>query len=245
MIKKAFLKKQIIKTKKDKKTSIFLRRLIFFIVDKSLKKYYKDTFSMKCLQSSVAIRMLLEIYEIQSKEYMGAMCVSQVFHDDFQPPNWDGFWDKEHHVFLSTENGELVDLTIHYLHLHPMSKENEQLQVPAVWWEDTGEYARILKYIPFGAINIQLSNEDMLDLKKFKNFVLKEHERILQNYTVDEIVFSDILHGVKSLNELHKTGNNNWLNKSYIFEKLDIQVPEWIKNKDNELKLKYLATKVT
>ena len=81
LIKKTFIQNQVKKSKIEKKTSLFLRRLIFHVVDIALKKHYSENFSMKCLQSSVAIRILLEQNNIKSRELMGAVCVSQVFDD--------------------------------------------------------------------------------------------------------------------------------------------------------------------
>ena len=47
-INKNIEKKQVKKSKIEKKTSLFLRRLIFHVVDIALKKHYSETFSMKC-----------------------------------------------------------------------------------------------------------------------------------------------------------------------------------------------------
>lgn len=240
MIKKTFIQKQVKKSKQEKKTSLFLRRLIFHVVDIALKKHYSETFSMKCLQSSVAIRILLEQNDISSRELMGAVCVSQVFNDESKSPNWNGFWGDDYHVFLATEYSELVDLTMGYLHLHPMSKVNEQLPVPAVWWSDSDQWPTILKYLPENAkVNIMLHEEDNLDLENFKILVLKEYENTLKSSTVNEILFEPILNGIDSMNKLYNEGNV-WLKKSWIFQELNIPLPTWIKEKEAELDLHWL-----
>lgn len=240
MIKKTFIQKQIKKSKREKKTSLFLRRLIFHVVDIALNKHYSETFSMKCLQSSVAIRILLEQNDIRSKELMGAVCVSQVFNDESKTPSWNGFWGDDHHIFLATEYNELVDLTMRYLHLHPMSRENEQLPVPAVWWSDIDQWPTILKYLPENAkINITLPEEDNLDLENFKILVLKEYENTLKSSTVNEILFEPILNGIDSMNKLYNEGNM-WLKKSWIFQELNIPLPPWIKEKEAELMHNYI-----
>lgn len=239
MIKKTFIQKQIEKSKREKKTSLFLRRLIFYVVDIALKKHYSETFSMKCLQSSVAIRILLEQNGIKSRELMGAVCVSQVFNDESKSPSWNGFWGDDHHIFLATEYNEFVDLTMQYLHLHPLSKGNEQLPVPAVWWSDSDQWPMILKYLPeIAKVNIMLAEEDNIDLDNFKILVLKEYENILNNSTVNEILFKPILNGIDSMNELYNNGNM-WLKKSLIFQELDMPLPHWIEKKEAELMNNY------
>ncbi|ENM5895723.1 hypothetical protein NTH50_003915 [Vibrio mimicus] len=57
----------------------------------------------------------------------------QVFAENSIAPRWNGFWGDDHHVWLMTEFGELVDLTIKYLHLYPVTKGNNQLEMPAIW----------------------------------------------------------------------------------------------------------------
>lgn len=240
LIKKTFIQKQVKKSKIEKKTSLFLRRLIFHVVDIALKKHYSETFSMKCLQSSVAIRILLEQNNIKSREIMGAVCVSQVFDDESKLPSWNGFWGNDHHVFLTTEYNELVDLTMKYLHLHPMSKKNKQLPVPAVWWSDIDQWPTILKYLPENAkVNIMLPEEDNLDLENFKILVLKEYENTLESSTVNEILYEPILNGIDSLNKLYNEGNM-WLKKSLIFQELNIPLPPWVEKKEAEQMRKYM-----
>ena len=238
MIKSTFINKQIEKSKRQKSTSPFLKKLIFSVVDKALKLHYGDSYSMKCLQSSVAIRSILDMYEIKSREYVGALCVSQVFERNDKLPSWNGFWDKDHHVWLHTEYGELVDLTINALHLHPASKKFVQLEVPSVWWGDTAEWPRLLKYLPDGAINLELPKEDEKDLEVFIKLVSKEYEAVIQNSSVNDIKYEPILHGVQSCNDLHASGNQ-WLVKSYFLQENNIPYPDWIQNRHNQLMTEY------
>ena len=238
MIKRTFIKKQIEISKRNKSTSPFLRRLILLVVDRSLKLHYGDSYSMKCLQSSVAIRSILDMYKIKSREYVGALCVSQAFERNDKLPNWNGFWDKDHHVWLHTEYGELVDLTINALHLHPASKGSDQLPVPAVWWGDVEHWPKLLKYLPDAAIKLELPEEEQKDLEAFTRFVKKEYESVLQGSSVNDIKYEPILHGVQSCNELHASGNQ-WLVKSYILQESNMPYPEWIQNRHNQLMTEY------
>lgn len=150
------------------------------------------------------------------------------------------FGGDDHHVFLATEYNELVDLTMKYLHLHPMSKKNKQLPVPAVWWSDIDQWPTILKYLPENAkVNIMLPEEDNLDLENFKILVLKEYENTLESSTVNEILFEPILNGIDSVNKLYNEGNM-WLKKSLIFQELNIPLPLWVEKKEAEQMRKYI-----
>lgn len=233
MIKQSFIKKQIEISNRKKKTSPFLKRLIFSVVDKALKKHYGDSYAVKCLQSSVAIHTILEKYEIRAQELVGALCVSQVFEDDIRPPNWNGFWGDDHHVWLSTEYGEIVDLTINALHLHPMSIGNSQLPVPAVWWGDIGFLPKILRYLPDGAVKLTLP-EDEEDLEKFKYIVVAEYESTLNSMSINDIEYEPILCGMESLNGLYISGNS-WLQKSLILQEAKVPYPRWIEERERHL----------
>jgi len=244
MIKQAYLNKQLDKTRHVKKISPFLRRLVFFVVDSALREFYSETYSMKCLQSSVAIRLILKEYGIKSREFAGALCVSQVYNREDKIPNWNGFWGEDHHVWLTTEYGELVDLTINYLHLHPLSKDKIQIEVPAVWWSDMEVWPRILKYLPDAPINIMLPDEDAKDLEEFKLFVLKKYNQVVRKKSVSEIDYGPFLHGIESFNQMHIDGNP-WLRRSYIFEEMDIPHPSWIQKREAELIRNYESKQKT
>jgi len=235
MIKNSFLKKQIEKAQKEKRTPKFLRRLVFLVVDRVLKNHYKDTYPMKCLQSSLAIDMILGKFEIQSKPFIGAVYVSQIFEEENCSPSWNGFWGDDHHVWSYTEFGELVDLTICYLHLHQASKTKKQHPMPPLWWEDTIDWPRVIQYLPQGPVKAMLPDDEMRDLEIFKKLISNELDAVLKTSSVQEIEFQPILHGIKSMNELHAKGNT-WLRKSILVQDLNIPFPSWIEERTAELK---------
>lgn len=244
MIKNSFLRKQIDKSKRERRTSIFLRKLIFYVVEKTLKDQYGNDCSMKCLQSSVAISMLMNGFGIKSMEILGSVCVSQVFEDLSKPPSWNGFWGDDHHVWNITEYGEFVDLTISALHLHPLSKEHPQIPVPAIWWSDTELWPRIIKYLPKGAVRFDLPKEDALDLEEFKKRVSKELLSTLQNNSVEKIQYSSILHGIDSLKSLYEAGDP-WLKGSCILEEANVPHPPWVVERERQLMSEYYTQKQT
>ncbi|SFR37995.1 hypothetical protein SAMN04488073_0110 [Marinobacter gudaonensis] len=244
MIKNSFIKKQIEKSKRERRTSDFLRRLIFFVVEKSLIEHYGDDYSMKCLQSSVVISKILNDLGIKSREFVGAVCVSQVFKDSTRLPSWNGFWGEDHHAWTITEYGEVVDLTISALHAHPMSKEYNQVPMPPVWWGDTEHWPQILRYLPEGAVKLDLPENDAEDLEEFTARVLKELEQTLHNKSVDEVEYSPILHGIDALNKLHESGHP-WLRGSYVLQEANIPHPPWVAERERQLMSEYSAKNQT
>ena len=234
MIKQSFLKKQIKKSRSEKKTSYFLRRLIFLLVDNTLKNHYEDTYAMRCLQSSIAINLLLAELGIKSQSIVGDVCVAQVFENDSSHPNWNGFWGGDHHVWSCNEFGEVIDLTIKYLHLHPVTKTNGQLPMPAIWWEDNVQWPVIMRYLQQGVALVDLPKDEMDDLESFKKIIISNYNDFLQNNTVQDVIFHPIIYGKDSMNQLHKEGNL-WLKKSIVFQNLAIPFPQQIQKRLAEL----------
>ncbi|HCE3221409.1 TPA: hypothetical protein NG573_004851 [Vibrio parahaemolyticus] len=234
MIKKAFLDKQANKAQNERRTPDFLRRLCFTVVESMLKQHYSDSYSMRCLQASLAISSILKRVGIKSQAYTGEVCVPQVFHDNKIAPRWNGFWGDDHHVWLMTEFGELVDLTIKYLHLHPVAKGNGQLEMPAIWWSDASRWPSVIKYLPQGPIAVKLPNEEMIDLEVFQAKVDQKLSQILKSNSVQEVEFAPVLHGPESMNDLYAQGNP-WLVKSAELQDGRLPYPQRVVEREREL----------
>ena len=242
MIKLAFIKKQIEKSKCDRKTSPFLRRLVFYVVNGSLRQYYSEDHPIKCLQASVAIEHLLNKLDIKSRLYTGGVCVPQVYKNNSCTVGWNGFWGEDHHVWVLTEFGELIDLSINSLHLHPMSQAREQEPVPAIWWDDAGEWPRIIKYLPDGAVNIQLPIDEMDDLEKFKIVVGKSYNEALQKLDGKKVIYEPILDNSSTLNRLLDSGHA-WVCQSCYFDQANVPLPTWVRERENQLRREYFNRK--
>ncbi|MEZ8402563.1 hypothetical protein AB4242_11550 [Vibrio splendidus] len=234
MIKKAFIDKQAVKAQNEQRTPDFLRRLCFTVVESVLRQHYSDSYSMRCLQASLAISSILKRLGIKSQTFVGEVCVSQVFCDSKLAPNWNGFWGDDHHVWLMTEFGELVDLTIKYLHLHPVTKGNSQLEMPAIWWSDVSRWPHVIKYLPQGAISVKLPNEEMIDLDVFLTKVDQELSQFLKSNSVQQVVFSPVLHGPESMNDLYSQGNP-WLVRSAELQDGKLPYPQKVLEREREL----------
>ena len=139
MIKKRFIGRQIEKSAAGKRTTPFLRRLVFQTVDAVSRSHYAKDYSMKCGQTAAATKMLLAKMGIDSRLTMGAVCFPKILWGG-QFAGWTGFWDADYHVWLETEFNEIVDLSISQLHDHPRTIERE-MQTPAIWWEQKKQLA--------------------------------------------------------------------------------------------------------
>ncbi|MEM6250658.1 hypothetical protein [Shewanella vaxholmensis] len=234
MIKRVFLDTQATKAQNERRTPDFVRRLCFMIVEKVLIEHYIDSYSMRCLQSSLAISLILKRFGIKSQVYVGEVCVSQVFSDNNIAPRWNGFWGDDHHVWLVTEFSEIVDLTIKYLHLHPVTEGNSQLQMPAIWWSDISRWPNVIKYLPQGPITVKLPDEEMIDLQAFQVKVSQDLDYFLESNLVQQVVFTPIIHGPESMNELYAKGDL-WLVNSAVLQDGWLPYPQRIVEREREL----------
>ena len=239
MIKESFLKKQINKSKREGKTSHFLKKLVFMVVDQALKDHYGNDRSMKCFQSSLVIQMVLEKIQIESTIIQGAVCVPKVFENSKQF-GWEGFWGDDYHIWLQTEFYEWVDLTIHYLPLHPSNQHNNALlAMPSIWWEDATKSPRIIKYMQeLGTIHV-LEESSLNDLEEFKKITNTYFYKVLDTYTVQQIEFAPVLHDLYSMEKLYEK-QEPWALKTLEFEKLEFPHPPWIQEREKELFAEYI-----
>jgi hypothetical protein len=198
MIRKGFLQKQIQKSRREGRTSPFLRRLVFSVVDQALHEHYGADYPQKCLQSSVGIQLVLGKLGIESKLWMGAACFAQAYRNSPGKTGWAGFWDRDHHVWLVTEFAELVDLTISELHLQPLSRSGDAEPIPPLWWNEISEWPWIIRYLPEGLVSPAFqfeTREEMEDVNRFKALVLETLERYMAERRAEDVAFGPMLEG--------------------------------------------------
>lgn len=235
MISEAYLNIQVEKSKSAKFTSPFLRTLIFQIVDSALTEHYGKNYSTCCLQSSAAINQLLKRFGISSRIITGAFCTIEVYKQKNKIGwEWGGFWDKDHHIFVISENSDLIDLTISQLHLHPQSNKKKYLPILPIWWSPISKWPPLIKYIPEKTVEIELSEAEMNDLHLFLDKVNKLADSYLLNKEVEDIRFVPFLSGIESLNKYTLEGNE-WLKWAKEIIIKGVAFPEWIIKKEYEL----------
>ena len=234
MIKRQFIKKQTKKSHHTKCTSLFLRRLIFQTVDVVTRAHYGNEYCMKCLQTSTGVQILLADMGIKSRLTFGAVCAPKLLKTG-KFGGWTGFWDDDHHVWLETEFGEVVDLSISQLHEHPNTKIPE-LQTPAVWWNQKHGWPPIIRYLFDTQVDsIKLTNlDDQTDYEYFSDKVQDEFSTALEDKSVQDIAFSPLLGDANQLKAWAEE-NDPWATGALTVLKYQIAFPPWIVDRQWEI----------
>lgn len=234
VIKSSFLKKQIIKSKRQRITAPFLQRLVFTTVDQVARDHYESDYPMKCLQTAAAVGMLLDNLGIKNRLLTGAACFAEAFEQS-GVVTWGGFWDRDHHVWLVTVFGELVDLSISQMHRHPKRNRADGIPVLPIWWDDRDVLPSMICYLPDGPVKIGFDDpEDTEDLKIFLEKVCSRFNETTASGHVDDVKFSPILTNLRVMHELHERGHP-WLVRVLLFQDRAVPFPLWIQRREAEL----------
>jgi hypothetical protein len=108
-----------------------LKKVIFTSVSEALQLVYGQEKSMRCVESSVAIKTLLKRLGIESFLIKGSLRTIEILNGGSIRES--GFWGENHHFWVMSQFAEIVDLTVSYLHLHPASYEKAAIPHPPVW----------------------------------------------------------------------------------------------------------------
>jgi hypothetical protein len=233
MIKKGFLQKQAQSSRRDKRTTPFLRRFVLSIVEEALLARYGNRSPEKCLQSSLAIQLVLDRLGISSDVCEGAACFAQAYKNAPQEIRWVGFWGEDHHYWLMTEFRELVDLTVSRIYLHPGFSRSDGETIPPLWWNDLGSWPNTIRYIPAGLLSTDSrfeNGEDEDDQKAFEACVIETLNRYIASRDVGNVSFGPILENEDSLDSLYQQGLP-YLVKTYIVQQQAISFPPWIQQR--------------
>lgn len=79
---------------------------------------------------------------------------------------------QDHHIWLTTEYDELVDLSISHCHRHPRSRRTDGIPMPPLWWNDLGQWPPVIRYLPDAPVRIRLQGEDAADLARLEREVM-------------------------------------------------------------------------
>ena len=234
MIKRRFIKRQTEKSVAKKCTTSFLRGLVFHTVDTVSRSHYGEEYSMKCVQTAAASKMLLSKVDIGSRLIIGAVCFPKILADG-QFAGWTGFWDADHHVWLETEFNEVVDLSISQLHNHPRTRERE-MQTPAIWWERRIGWPPIIRYLCDTYVD-GVALEDAGDQESYVQYLEKvqaEFLSVLADKSVEGVAFSPLLSDIDQLNTWTEEGHP-WATGALTVLKDKIPFPPWIAKRQREI----------
>jgi hypothetical protein len=159
--------------------------------------------------------------------------VAEVFEDQGYA-TWGGFWDQDHHLWLTTQYDELVDLSISHVHRHPRSRRSDGIAMPAVWWNDLGQWPPVIRYLPDAPVKIGLQGEDAADLARFQGKVMMALDARLATGSVQDTAFGRILSDIEWMNEATRLGDP-WLTRAVVFVDGRIPFPDWIQDREREL----------
>ncbi|HEX7759700.1 MAG TPA: hypothetical protein VF459_09370 [Caulobacteraceae bacterium] len=234
MIKPSFLRAQVAKSRISRRTTPFLRRLVGSVVDKTAHEHYGAAYPTKCLQTAWGVQVLLRRLGLESRLWMGAFCAAEIFaawgHD-----GWGGFWDQDHHIWLTTEFNEIVDLSVAQMHGHPRSRRDDGVAMPPLWWDDVGTWPQVIRYLPDSPIRVGFTDPaDTADLTAFETKLLWTFDQILARRRLDEIEFGPFLDNVDGMNRLHQAGHP-WLVRGTAFIDRRVAFPAWIREREAEL----------
>jgi hypothetical protein len=236
MISANFISEQIKKSKSERRTSSFIRNFVFYIVDKALKEQYGENYSVRCLQSSAGIQRMLQKFDIESKLYTSSFCTIEILIEgDKTEWAWGGFWDKDHHVIAVSEYSDLIDLSISQLYQHPGSGIKNAIPIPALWWTPLNNWPMHIKYLPESPVAIELPPEEMNKFNNYLNRVDEIADEALQKINSEDVNFTPMITGIDSLNKMTEDGNL-WLILCRRIVEQGIKYPEWIINKEIELR---------
>lgn len=219
-------------SKKSQQTSQELRQYVLKVCHETLLRHYGENYSMRCFQSSIIIKDILNTIGIKSVIVLGATCVPRVIGTSPYQLSWNGFWDKDHHIWLMTEFCEIVDLTISQLHLHPLNIHYKAHAIPPLWWYPGDEIPSMFKYLPDGKTPA-LEDESKEDLQQLRTVLRQE----LAN-AISTSEYGFILHGMVSMEQLLNTGDH-WAAGVLTMQQMNLPLPEWIANRERELLMRH------
>ena len=219
-----------------------LRQLIFHVVHRALVAHYGGDYSIRCLQSCHAIQTLLGDLGIRSGICEGALCFANGYASLPGHLSWTGFWDKDHHYWLSTSFGEIVDLTIRQSHRHPSRRRRDGFEAPAFWWNIREGFPKTIHYLPAGVLadDARFEDEkDSEDLNRFMLVVRKIWKERLSALKPRQISFPTVLTGRESWDALRDT--NPWVRFNCFVAEREEPCPLWVANRHEALCAQWAA----
>jgi hypothetical protein len=233
MIKPGFIKKQVQKSREAGKCTRILAELTFLAADRALREHYGENYSIRCLQSSLAVKTILTGFGISSTLWGEHVCVAEAFEAPLEYA-WGGFWNEERHMWLYTELSEVVDLTIGQLHIHPQVPRQDMVAIPPIWWQEISRWPNTIRYLPTARITPGLKGDEKKDLDAFLRLVPEILNEILEDKDVTDISFEPVLYGEASMNQLTLSGHP-WLFATLPMRQQKIPMPPWVQEKEREL----------
>lgn len=232
-------------------TTLNLRDYIFSVVDETNLEIFGDKSSFKCAQTALATAFLLSKFGIESVYILGSVCVPKI-SVNLSTMSWHGFWNNDHHYWIMTKFGEIVDLSVAYLHRHPVQKTSI-LEMPPVWIDTNQGVPTCFKYFNSECFNVDysqgrpvitfLEDNDKTATLSPEQELAEYWAALEQNFMKTEKTYVSrfpchITEGMTE-NDLH-TSTSAYLNLIPKFLDENIESPRWIIEREAELMAPYL-----
>jgi len=168
---------------------------------------------------------------------IGDLCAAAIYAGPPPAYGWSGFWGNDHHIWVVTEYGELIDLTIAQLHLHPVWIRDDTYPIPALWWQNSDGMPSVFKYLArkWGILTPKLPPEDMVALDRVRDNALALCREELAQDCQPERYTCPILFNTIVLDYLKQSGHP-WVTQAYYFQKRNIPLPAWVAQRDAALR---------
>lgn len=203
MISEEYLRSQIESAKASRLTPMFVRRLLFAIVDRELRKEFGNTFAERTLEAALALKMLLKQFAIDSDPFLVDVCYANLYEGETEY-GWGGFWDKTEHVVLVTQFGEIVDLPVSRRHEHPDNRREDALPIPAIWWNPQEAMPSHFLYLPKGRMSLEIEPEQKAKMDAFLAQVGKAGNDVIAKADQSDELYLPILTGAAVITKLRE-----------------------------------------
>ena len=238
-------------SRNKKMTTLAFRDYIFSVVDESNLEVFGERSSFKCAQTALATAYLLSKFGIESVYILGSVCVPKI-STDLSIMSWHGFWNNDHHYWIMTKFGEIVDLSVAYLHMHPMQK-SAILEMPPVWIDTNQGVPTCFKYFHSECFNVDYSQG--IPVTKFledndKTTALSPEQEMAEYWAALERNFMKTDKTYVSRFPCHITegmtendlriSTSTYLSSIPKFLEKNIEFPQWIIEREAELMAPYL-----
>lgn len=237
MISEEFLRSLIPESEAAKLTPNFVRQLTFAVVDLALRKEFGNTFAERTMEAALAVKLLLKQFEIEADPFIVDVCYAQVYENS-KEYGWSGFWDKEEHIILVTQFGEIVDLPVSRRHEHPDNRREDALPIPAIWWNPSEAMPSHFLYLPKGRLSLEIEERDKTRMDAFLQKVAETGNDIIGKADSTDDLYAPILVSEQSIKKLREA-NHPWIVAADTAKIDNWPLPDYMQQRMEELAAKF------
>jgi hypothetical protein len=237
MISEEFLKSLVPEAKAARLTPLIARRLLFAVTDLALRKEFGNTFAERTLEAALGVKMLLKQFEIEADPFLVDVCYANLFEGSTEY-GWSGFWDKEDHIILVTQFGEIVDLPVSRRHEHPDNRREDALPIPAVWWNPSEAMPSHFLYLPKGRLSLDIAVEDKKRMDAFLLGVSQTGNDVIAKADSTDELYAPILIGEESIQKL-RDARHPWILAADAAKIDNWPLPDYMQQRMEELAAKF------